>query len=65
MPNKQTNIVAEFEQLEQMVIQAAQVVQSYYAQLVKSGLDPEFARDLTRDFASEWWDNMFSSITRK
>lgn len=65
MPNKQTNIVAEFEQLETMVTQAAQVVQSYYAQLVKSGLDSKFARELTRDFASEWWDNMFSVITTK
>ena len=64
MPNKQANLIAEFEQIEQAAIQIAIVVQSYYEQLVKSGMDHEFARELTRDFASNWWDTLLSAIKK-
>lgn len=60
-----SDITADFEQVEQTVIHVAIVIQSYYDQLVKSGLDPEFARELARDFASNWWDSLFQHIKGK
>jgi hypothetical protein len=62
MPNKQANLIADFEQIEQTVIHIAIVIKAYYDKLIQEGFDPEFARELTRDFASDWWSTLFSAI---
>ena len=61
MPNKRIDLIAEFEQLEQAVIEIAKVIHSYYEQLVKSGLDPEFARELAQDLANVWWSTLIGN----
>ena len=57
--DKITQIVAEFEQVETASTQVAQVMASYYKDLLKNGIPMDLAYLLTQEFHRQWWVMMF------
>ncbi len=53
--NKTTQMVAEFEQIETVSTQVAQVMASYYKDLLKNGVPVDLAYILTQEFHRQWW----------
>ena len=53
--NKATQMVAEFEQVETASAQVAQVMASYYKDLLKNGVPVDLAYLLTQEFHRQWW----------
>ena len=53
--NKNTQIVAEFEQIETAATQVTQIMASYYKDLLKNGIPMDLAYLLTQEFHRQWW----------
>ena len=59
--DKNTQIVAEFEQVETTTSQIAIVISGYYKDLLDHGTPPDLASILTQELHRQWWSVMLST----
>lgn len=53
--NKDTQMIADFEQAEAATVQVAIIMGSYYKDLLKNGIPADLAYLLTQEFHRQWW----------